>query len=177
MSRGWGCRGAGERKRTREREGEIWRDTWTDRRIDEEGDEERGMAKGRERGRGRREREGTDVYLAFPIPAQRLVSCLLSLSPFPPLALAASAGLSSLMEHIERGYESVRSNGVGAGLRGRARRGRRTNVTRSWGCWVGVDHGPPCPQRLEGRPRHHGRGKGRGGSGRARGIEGWRREG
>lgn len=81
------------------------------------------MAKGRERGREQREREGTDVYLAFPIPAQRLVSCLLSLSLFlsPSLALPY-AGLSSLMEHIERGYESVRTEGVGAGVRGRAER-------------------------------------------------------
>lgn len=60
------------------------------------------------------------MYLAFPIPAQRLVSCLLSLSF--PFACAASAGLSSLMEYIERGYESVRFEGVGAGVRGCAER-------------------------------------------------------
>lgn len=77
VSRGWGCHAA--RARARERRGKTHGPI---AESDGEGDEERGMAKGRERGRERREREGTDVYLAFPIPAQRLVSCLLSLSLF-----------------------------------------------------------------------------------------------
>lgn len=134
----------------------------------------RGMAKGRERGRERREREGTDVYLAFPIPAQRLVSCLLSLSF--PLACAASAGLSSLMEHIERGYESVRFEGVGAGVRGCAEReanerhsklgmlGRRGPWT-TLSTAAGGETTPPRPSngRADGREASRGdEGKGEG---------------
>lgn len=85
-----------------ESEKETRRDTWTDRRIDEEGDG------GKERAGGV---EGTEVYLAFPVPARLLVSSIFSL----PLSLPLSAfvGLSSLTEHIERGNEFARSKGVG----------------------------------------------------------------
>lgn len=62
---------------------------------------------------GRRKRaggvEGTEVYLAFPVPARLLVSSIFSLS----LPLFAFVGPSSLTEHIERGNELARSKGVG----------------------------------------------------------------
>jgi len=167
-----------ERERKGEREGGKKRDgTHMDRRIGKEGNDERreGWKRGIER---------TDVYLAFAVPARHLVSCPPSLPPtLPPFlpsflrpsSLLSPPALSSLTERRERARaracdSSVR---VGAGVasedaRGKARE-RRESVTRSWGCWVGVDHGPPCPRRLEGRPRHRGRRKG---GRQARGAEG-----
>jgi len=70
------------------------------------------MRKGAKEARGNRR--------VFSIP--HTVS-LAVFSPSPSLSLsllvrAASVGLSSLMEHIEREYKSVRSEGVGAGVRG-----------------------------------------------------------
>lgn len=60
-------------------EKETQRDTWTDRRIDEEGDG------GKERAGGV---GGIEVYLAFPVPAQLLVSYLLFLFlSLPPLSV------------------------------------------------------------------------------------------
>lgn len=89
------------------------------------GSGEEGLREGRG---GRGGIKKTDVYLAFPIPARRLVSCLLSPAP------SVFRGPPPLTEHIERGCESARAKGwMGAG-RG-LRRKRRANVTRRWGCW------------------------------------------
>lgn len=89
---GSGTAGVGMSRCGRERE--MWRDTWTDRRIDGEGDEEREGERDGEREGTRKGAKGargnTDVYLAFPIPAHRLVSCLLSLSPFRSRCLRRS---------------------------------------------------------------------------------------
>jgi len=144
-----------------------------DRRGGEGGDERReGWKRGIER---------TDVYLAFAVPARHLVSCPPSRPPFLPSFLRLSSllsppALSSLTERGERAREcepepATASARVGAGVASEDARGkaRRESVTRSWGCWVGVDHGPPCPRRLEGRPRHRDRRKG---GKQARGAEG-----
>lgn len=136
------------------------------------------------------------MYLAFPIPARRLVSCLLSfsfslsctISLYPPLYpplhppshslslyrshslnlslfLSAAGGPSPLTEHTGASPREPRGGGWSAQVGGCRGGGERTSLEDGDAGVVGVDHGPPCPRRLEGRPRRHGCQGGTGGRG------------
>lgn len=130
------------------------------------------------------------MYLAFPIPARRLVSCLPSLFFSPSCTLSLLLSLSLYSPPASRSCSPSRSlwrsfsgahrtrvrvrecrEGVeGAQVGGCRGGGERTSLEDGDAGAVGVDHGPPCPRRLEGRPRHRGCQGGQAGAVRAGGL-------